>query len=246
MHFLRSEVLTSFPAVVHGLGTKETDSRFRVREEWKDKPLFEGNELLPLVTPRQVHGNRVVVFTGQPIEDILNLEADALITRERGQALGVFTADCLPILLFDPIREAIGVVHAGWRGTSKGIIIQAVRKLRETFDCRPEEIRAVLGPCIGPCCYEVDGPVRNAFLEAGLAWERTAAPRTMGTWSLDLKKANALVLMESGLKPGHVHTFEHCTCCSGGQFFSYRADGTDGRQLNFIGLRRREGSRKTS
>jgi YfiH family protein len=94
-------------------------------------------------------------------------QADALVTRIQGYALGVFTADCLPLLLFDPVQRAVGIVHAGWRGTAKAICQKTVEKMKEVFQSRASTLLAALGPCIGPCCYEVDEPVRAAFCSGG-------------------------------------------------------------------------------
>ncbi len=91
-------------------------------------------------------------------------KADALITRKRGVALTMSTADCVPLLFYDPVTEAIGVAHAGWRGTARGIAAATVVAMGEQFGSRPADIRAGAGPSIGPCCYEVSEEVKQLFL----------------------------------------------------------------------------------
>lgn len=196
--------------------------------------------MFPLVSVRQVHGDGVVIWEGGPQrpEELWRKEGDALITCIPGYALGVFTADCLPILLFDPVKRAVGIVHAGWRGTARAISHKAVEKMGEAFHCGSENILAVLGPGIGPCCYEVDVPVKEAFAAGGLPWERMAFSRGGGRWSLDLYQANTYLLERMGVKRENIHRLELCTSCHRDTFYSYRAEGKiPGEQLNFIALR---------
>ena len=164
-------------------------------------------------------------------------EGDALITGSPGIAIGVFTADCLPLLLFEPERRVAAVVHAGWRGTAKEVTRKVVEKMAEVFACAAEKIQAALGPCIGPCCYEVDGPVEAEFRGGGLPWESFASGRGPGKWSLDLQEANTHLLIKSGVKRENIRRLAHCTACRSDLFFSYRREkGTRGRHLNFISL----------
>jgi hypothetical protein len=161
-----------------------------------------------------------------------------LVTNSPGIAIGVFTADCLPVLLFEPERRAAAVIHAGWRGTARGVSRKAVERMVEVFACAEEKIQAALGPCIGPCCYEVDGPVEARFRDAGLPWEAFASPRGPGKWSLDLQEANTHLLIGSGVKRENIRRLAYCTSCRADLFFSYRREkGTRGRHLNFISIR---------
>ena len=194
---------------------------------------------MPLVSIRQVHGDRVVVFNGktEEIPELWNQEGDALITRVPGFALSVFTADCLPILLFDPAQRVVGIVHAGWRGTSKRVLQNAIGKMKKAFNCRGEDIQAAMGPSIGPCCLEIDDPVKEAFNEGGFPWESISSPRQKGKWTLDLYKANAYLLEIEGVLRVNVQRLEYCTRCRRDIFYSYRGEReTQGRQLNFIAL----------
>jgi hypothetical protein len=239
--FLQIEEWGKWDKIVHGFGKKGGSDRIS-KTDWRGQTLKAGEELFPLVALRQVHGDRIVIFTGgsQQAEDLWRQEGDALITCVPGYALSVFTADCLPILLFDPVQQAVGIVHAGWRGTAKAIARKAVEKMGEVFGCRSETLQVAMGPCIGGCCLEVDGPVQEAFSRTGLSWERIASPRGKDKWVLDLHRANARLLKEAGIEEAKIRRVNYCTSCRPDLFFSYRAGGNgQGRQMNFIALRQK-------
>ncbi|HLO04968.1 MAG TPA: peptidoglycan editing factor PgeF [Symbiobacteriaceae bacterium] len=131
-----------------------------------------------------VHGDRVVAVTGEepltPDGIRLIADCDAIISDQPGLALVVTAADCVPVLLYDPVRRAVGAVHAGWRGTVLGIAGKAVQAMVQTYGCNPADILAEVGPSIGSCCYEVDeavaGPVRAQFGEAAASFLRPEPP----------------------------------------------------------------------
>jgi copper oxidase (laccase) domain-containing protein len=111
--------------------------------------------------------------------------------------------------------------------------------MEASFRCQIRDIRAALGPCIGPCCYEVDGPVKAAFLSGGVPWELVASPRGEEKWLLNLYEANLFQMQKAGLLKENISLLKICTFCHGEAFFSYRnADKTGGRQLNFIALKK--------
>lgn len=239
--FLQVEAWTGERKIVHGFGTRQEGGEKTSRKDWRGKSVGEKNETFPLLSLRQVHGDRVVFFNGNPrgMEEIWQAEGDALLTCTPGVALGVFTADCLPIFLYDPIQGAIGIVHAGWRGTAGGLAGKAVEKMGEIFQSKSSNILAALGPGIGPCCYEVDGPVKNAFLSGGFSWDLISRPWREGKWLLDLYRANLSLLGRRGIPEKNIQVLKICTSCHGNAFYSYRnADKTGGRQLNFIALRK--------
>jgi YfiH family protein len=223
--------------IAHGFGRRGQGTRL----DWEGKAIQEREDSFPLVCLRQAHGDRVLLFdaTIQKIEEIWQEEGDSLITRDSGFALGVFTADCLPIFLYDSRQQVIGVVHAGWRGTARGVAKKAVEKMKGFFQCQSKDILAVMGPGIGPCCYEVDHPVKEAFVGSGFPWESISRPRGEGTWSLDLHLANSLLLEAAGIRRENIEALKLCTSCRRGEFYSYRrGDKVGGRQLNFLALRK--------
>jgi YfiH family protein len=188
-----------------------------------------------------VHGDRIVAVAGEepPMPDGIRFvpDCDGLITDKVGLALVVTAADCVPIVLYDPVRRAIGAVHAGWRGTVQGIAGKAVRAMAETYGCNPAEIIAEVGPSIGSCCYEVDeavaGPVRAQF---GPDADRFLRPgRAPGKFQLDLWEANRFDLERAGVGQAAVHGT--CTSCGVAMLFSHRAErGAAGRGAAIIAM----------
>jgi len=188
------------------------------------------------VEAAQVHG-RTVMVVGRGQRGAKIDGADALLTAEPGVTLAIHTADCVPILLWDPRRGAIGAVHAGWRGTAVGVAAAAVEEMTRSFETDPADLRVAMGPAVGPCHYEVDTPVAQAFG----SWPWAAAvlrprPGRPAHWSLDLVAANRLVLMVLGVPGEHIWTSGLCTACEADLFFSYRRDGVTGRMGAMIAL----------
>jgi purine-nucleoside/S-methyl-5'-thioadenosine phosphorylase / adenosine deaminase len=181
---------------------------------------------------RQVHGD-VCIDADLGTRAGLMGTGDALFTRRRMRPLAVFTADCVPLIVVDPERPALGVAHAGWRGTVRGIAGRLVAALVEQTGARVDRIRAAIGPSIGPCCYEVDkpvvGPLQVAFPAAWERWVRPGAPTRPGRWWLDLWAANAEQLTAAGVPPGAILSPRLCTGCRPDLFFSYRKEGLAGR-----------------
>jgi YfiH family protein len=179
----------------------------------------------PVAFLRQVHGADVTVAErGGPLG-----EADILTTGRRGLPLAIFSADCLPIIVYDPQGGRLTMAHAGWRGTVKAAARVAAGTLVEAGGTA-ETLLAAIGPSIGPCCYEVDGPVIEqlaaAFPAAWQDWVTAAGP---GKWMLDLWKANEDQLGAAGLRPRHIDNPRLCTACRVDLFHSYRRGRGRGR-----------------
>ena len=197
-----------------------------------------------LVAAVQVHGKRVEVIgpehKGKGALDYNTAipETDALITNVPGVPLSSYYADCVPILLYDPVRTCVGLAHAGWRGTVQQIAGATVRKMAEVYGCNPAEMLAGIGPSIGPCCYQVDDPVRQTLEENFPYWNQLLKPAGQNRWLLDLWQTNQRVLLEAGLKPGNITVAGFCTACQSDLFFSYRAhQGKTGRMASLIMIR---------
>jgi hypothetical protein len=183
----------------------------------------------------QVHGRRVYTIPeGAARRDFAEQQGDALITRGPGRAVGVRTADCAPILLVDPGKQAVAAIHAGWRGTVDDIVGATVEALRAAYDCQPRDLVAAVGPCIGPCCFEVGPEVLESFGKAfaGREWRGKTLPSQKGT--VDLYAANRAALLRAGVE--HIELLRACTRCDPEErFFSYRRDGQrSGRHLSLI------------
>jgi YfiH family protein len=212
---------------------RDGDSPQNVRQ---NRGLLAGAFGLPEapLTVTQVHGCGVHAAAGYLPGR--GPEADVIVTGAKGVAIGVLTADCLPVILYDPVRRAAATVHAGWRGTVKGVCLKAVEALEKTFGTDPADVVAALGPRIGRCCYGVGDEVLEAFRGAfGRVDDYLVSDA--GGLRLDLARANADQLRSAGLSRGMVSTEAPCTSCNRGLFFSYRRDGArTGRQMSFIML----------
>lgn len=176
-----------------------------------------------LVLTRQTHTDIVRVVTGADRQGCFHRaypECDGLVTNEPGLALVVFTADCTPILLHDPVTGAVGAVHAGWRGTAKAIAARAVEAMAASFGSEPANIRAAIGPNIGQCCFETDADVPQAMLEA-FGREAQAYIRPVGDkYYVNLKELNALILRRAGVEKIEISPL--CTACRTDLFWSHR------------------------
>lgn len=208
-------------------GAKAPDDWNRVAEKFGINPD-------KLVTVNQVHGETIVTVDSRNYQSIKSSQADAMITKVPGIAIGVETADCVPILLFDPQTPAIAAIHAGWRSTVKKIVQLAVKKMQAEFGSDPKQLIAGIGPAIGSECYEVDEPVMGPIREAFPFWQDVTIPRGAGRWGLDLVKANKMELVQIGLAEKNVHALGLCTSCSKDLFYSFRAEGRTGRMLSAV------------
>jgi len=183
---------------------------------------------------RQVHGNVVQKVEGDS-QGFMG-QGDILLTSTLGLPLSIFTADCLAIILLDPVAPRLALAHVGWRGAMQGAVIAAVHAMAKE-GTQPAELWAAVSPSIGPCCYEVDhlviDPLRQAF---PAEWERWVAPRGQEKWMLNLWTANHDQLVSAGCRSERIHNARLCTACSTDRFFSYRKEGSCGRQVTVAAL----------
>ena len=173
---------------------------------------------------RQVHGNDVHVVRGVKRPDVPAV-GDASVTRIPRTAVAIKAADCVPVLLADPVSGAVAGAHAGWRGTLVGVVEAAARVLAAESGAPPSRLKAAIGPAIRACCFEVGPEVVSAFREKGYEVDRlTLRPQAEGRPHLDLVLANRLQLLAAGL-PGHaIEDAALCTRCQPA-FHSYRREG---------------------
>ena len=209
------------------LGVHRGDRPANVWENYRRLGAAVGFNAKNTVFTKQVHSDIVQRVGRQdcgrglvyPVEEA----RDGLVTDEPGVALTIFSADCTPVLLFDPVARAIGAAHAGWRGTAAGIAARTVEAMRREFGCRPENLRAAIGPCISQCCFETDSDVPEAML-AALGAEAQSAIRPAGEkYYVDLKQLNALWLRRAGVTEIDISC--DCTACQPQRFWSHRRVG---------------------
>lgn len=189
-----------------------------------------------LVCTRQVHGSRVKSVeekdrgSGATSYDNAIADTDALITNKENLPLAIFTADCLPVFLYDHYSRTIGLIHAGWRGTKDKITAKTIGLMQEEFNIQPAHLRAGFGPAIRGCCYEV-GEDFNNYFTYGIT-ERSSR------YYLDLIEINKRQLLESGVKEKNIIDSKDCTFCRNSDFFSSRKEGAGcGRMMSVMMLK---------
>ena len=218
-------------------GNGDEPTRVRVNRDLVLKAF--GISPAQLITMNQMHRDRVWIVNNPLPPSMASSEAryDALLTDQRGIAIGVLTADCVPILLVDAKHSVIGIIHAGWRGTLLGIARKALRKMTHHFGTHPEDLLVAIGPSIGECCYEVDEAVMGPFRSSRWNWRSYSRPKGKNTWSLNLAQANIEQMRDLGIRDEQCCWIRICTACNTDIFFSHRAEGPrTGRQISFVQL----------
>ena len=278
---LKADSLASIPWLVHGFSTRaggvsrayggkslnlgftREDSRRAVEQNraafLRQLGAIRKGREWPLVTVRQIHSDLIHCISEIPKA---GLTGDGVITRMPGLLLAILTADCLPVILVDVRLRAVGVFHAGWRGTVKRIVEKGVGEMQRWFGTRPRDIRAAIGPGVHGCCYSVGPEVRTQFesqFEYGgklfreveesdpvrekypLLFLTARAPghsELPKKIFLDLVEANRRQLLDAGLSPKSIHVSPFCTSCRTDLLFSYRKEnGVTGRMMAAVGIR---------
>ncbi len=246
MGFVTSERLRFYPEITHAISMRDLQRPAEgslalhtgepPKAIWRNSRafarLFEG--AVAFISPMQVHGDRVYTVRHARHRGWERLdrtfEADALITDLPGVVLTVLTADCAPILLYDPVHQAIGAVHAGWRGTDAHILPKTVEAMQVQYGSDPGDLIVAIGPAIGGCCYEVGIEVAERFF----AHPKALQQQPNGKYHLDTRQVNAEQLIAAGVPQSQIEISPICTQCEHERFFSYRADRTTGRFMSGI------------
>jgi hypothetical protein len=282
LNVLRAAHLSKFPWLIHGFSTRvggfsrvygkaalnlgftKDDSKATVE---RNRAAFlaelgakrEVNRRWPLVTLRQVHSDIIRLVESAPESQLVG---DGLITNTPGLLLAIQTADCFPIILVDPKRRAVGVFHAGWRGTLRRIVEKGVGEMHRCFGTGARDLKAAIGPGIHSCCYEVGEEVRDQFESQFASAEklfrvveetdpaREKYPMLFLTARapghsvlpkkifLDLAEANRQQLLTVGVPANSIDAPPLCTNCRTDLLFSYRAEkGKTGRMMAVVGIR---------
>ena len=271
---LQAEPLTDIPWLVHGFSTRlggfsrvygggalnlgftEQDSRNAVernRTAFLSKFGFMKNgQPWPLITLRQIHSDLIHHVSKPPEEQ---LAGDGLVTETPGMLLGLGTADCLPIILVDVKKKAVGIFHAGWRGTLKRIVEKGIGEMGRYFGTLPGNVTAAIGPGIHGCCYEVGTEVRDQFAsQFSYATELFRESKDSDSIRkkypllflsdfpkkifLDLVEANRRQLLDTGVPAENIAASPLCTSCRTDLLFSHRKEkGVTGRMMAVVGIR---------
>jgi len=243
---IQFDIFRKETGIRHGITTKEgwkTGNKPRFTEEGNSDCTAYRKELSSAIGidpeqiqfPKQVHSDFIAV-----VGDIVCSEEfagfDALITNRSEICLAIQTADCVPVLLFDPTDHVIAAVHAGWRGTMSKVVLKTVLKMVDQFGCKPENMIAGIGPSINKYAYEVGEEVIEKVIDNFSNYQSLLIPSMKdGKAYFDLWEANKTLLLESGIKIENIEVLGMCTYELDQLFFSARRDGVNtGRVVSYI------------
>jgi polyphenol oxidase len=235
---LRFTSLASHPTVAHGVSTKVYDTMKK-----EDGTIHHANVLKfaksagitgVVVCMDQVHSGNVTVVENE--RELVIPKTDGMVTKNKNIALGVVTADCLPILMYDPVHEAIGVAHAGSKGLLKNIIGNTIKAFVKNFDTNPADLVVAVGPSIEQKCYTVGQDLIRLYKTA-FAHYNSVYIEGNGTFFLDIRSVAVQDLRHEGVLKENISVSPTCTKCSPDKFYSYRAGDTMGRFISLISLR---------
>ena len=230
--------VTAFSTTRHGGYSEGSYSSFNINNYCGDNlyAISRNKELLcrklsirpnDVVMPHQNHCAAVKLIddsffnrSGEEKDVYLN-NVDALVTKKRGICIGVSTADCIPVLIYDTFHHAAAAVHSGWRGTVARIVKITLQKMNHYFMTGPEDVKVIIGPGISKEFFEVDEDVYNAFCKAGFDMKSISTEVGL-KWHVDLPKAIAVTLMENGVKEERINDTKICTYKNYKDFFSAR------------------------
>ena len=205
------------------LAQKAGDTQENVKENYSLLCRALGISTDDIVCSTQVHGTHIRTVTRNDCNGLFKPnpnQADGLITKTPGVALMVFTADCVPVLLYDPVLKVAGAVHAGWRSTTANITGIAVQRMVEEFGCSPSDINAAIGPCISKCCFETDADVADALRETLPEFADECLTHFNNKYLIDLKEANRILLINAGVRD--IKVSDECTSCLADRYWSHR------------------------
>ena len=201
-----------------------------------------------LIFPRQTHGDRIATIDdaffrqSETMREKALIGVDALVTSLKGVCIGVSTADCVPLLFYDPRRKVAGAAHAGWRGTIAAIAPLTLRRMWDDFGCRASDIHITIAPCISAENYVVGQDLYDTFSDRLFPVNKLFTKNlSCNKWHLDLRETNRWLLIDAGVDPEHITTVSHCTFGESDRFFSARKLGVcSGRIASCIMVRKQE------
>lgn len=211
------------------LGFGRGDDKSNVIRNYELLGNAAGFDALRTVAFSQIHRNGVCVASDRDAGEAFSCckrEFDAVVSNTPNLPVATYHADCVPIFLLDPKSHAVGVAHAGWRGTAMKTPAAAIREMKKNFGSRPCDILAAIGPSIGACCFETDRDVPDAMLAAfGEEAIRHISSHGNGKYHVSLPSLNVLTLISSGILEDNITVSDECTCCKNHLYWSHRATG---------------------
>ncbi|KDR95029.1 conserved hypothetical protein [Peptoclostridium litorale DSM 5388] len=181
---------------------------------------------------KQVHGTEVVKINEGAVKSIC--EGDAIVTDIEDTPIMIYVADCVPVAIIDDVKKVVGLAHCGWKGTYGRISQGLIDVMVDEYDSKIEDLKCIIGPSIGPCCYEVDEELAQRFNLEFTNCDSKFYIVDEGRHYLDLWKINRLILEEKGVPAINITDAVQCTCCTKGRFHSYRCDGKTSKRMALI------------
>lgn len=250
IQYLQFKKLLAYPEITHCYTLRSNDE-MNFPPIYKNEKQFKESsrkicEILNLnsekvIKPHQTHTDNVkAVNKVEYLEEV-----DGLLTNQKELVLLTTSADCISLLFYDPTKKVVGSVHSGWKGTLAGISVNAVKKMMEEYQCKPEDIICCICPSIRKCCFEVDEDVKEMFYqkyqnleEISTIIQKDAIKEGKQKYKIDTVKINKCILKQVGLKEENIVDSEICTVCHSKQFHSYRTDKENsGRNAAIIALK---------
>ncbi|PKL44706.1 MAG: peptidoglycan editing factor PgeF [Candidatus Riflebacteria bacterium HGW-Riflebacteria-1] len=202
----------------------------RAERAWKSLDTVRKNALTLPAWAIQVHGNRVLPVK-KFSKDLLSEQADALITSLKDQPVGVFSADCLPVIIYN--ERVCAAVHAGWRSTRQNIVAETVKAFSEHYSENAASLKAYIGPCIGQCCLEMGDEVYEEFVGENSDYAAFFVRRQK--WHLDMRALNRFQLVRSGVANENISDLASCTFCHADEYYSFRRQRQrNGSMFSFV------------
>lgn len=234
IQYIQFKKLLEYPEIIHCY-TLKNNLNFRIQNKevytQSCKKILEAinQENTPIVRPCMNHTNIVqAIDTVKTIEELTNV--DGIITNKKQIALLTTSADCISMLLYDPVKKVVSSVHSGWRGTLQGIIINAINKMQNVYKSNSQDIICCICPSIRQCCFEVEQNVKDLFYEKYKNLPNINEIIKIGEnkqkYYIDTVKINTQLLINAGLNKQNIIDSNICTMCNSNKYHSYRAEGT--------------------
>ena len=211
---IKAKIYKQFSNKINHAFTEKTDGDFKDSQKFLNKEIF---------TNKQVHGNKILIIKNKKQKAI---NADAIITKIKNFPIAIKTADCQAILIYDKKENIISAIHSGWKGSNINIIKKTIRKLKNNFKSKSENLYVAIGPSLGPCCAEFSNPTQ----ELNKKIHKFINKKNVNFWELSLKQ-----LTDENIKEENIEILKECTKCNINRYYSHR-NKEKGRMLSFIEL----------
>lgn len=226
---IKSKILSKYPNIQHGTSTKASGLSF-ARDNESNKLIIDQAKILKyfnlpkkhlIISCGQEHSDNIYIAKEKSSEKMTRIaNTDALITNQKFTHLLIYTADCMPIMIFDPLQKVIAIVHSGWKGTVKKIVLKTLKKMQQEFGSKAKDIKVYIGPSIGPCCYDTQNTEQ---IKQFKKYSNCVIKRDKKTF-IDLWSAVEQDLLKFGILSKNLENAKMCTSCQNKLFSSHHLE----------------------